>query len=158
MNSFRSQVAISKEIYEHDKEIDTHIEDRLCHEIAKKMADEGQLRITNLTERALQKYYDGERISDYERELVSDFERTGMLKFEAETVAASPDRFPQVARDYYNNIELTHQQAEQIWKLLPVRITGMKESDHPLNPSWFGTIQRKGDKELHHKLKNILKQ
>lgn len=56
-----------------------------------------------------------------------------------------------------DNITLTPREAEEIWKLLPPRINGIKDNDHPLNPHWFGTITMEKDVKIKERIKQLLK-
>lgn len=157
LNEIGVQAKISSELYrDRDDRLKKEVQDNISHQITTKLVQEliakGLIEIVNVTQVALDKNERGERLDPFEYELLEEHRRDGIYLvkgyFNVDTISildSSPLR----------NID-RNEDMEFLWKLLPPRINGLPEKEHPLNPGWMGTIKRERDKPIINRVKKVL--
>ena len=155
----QAQVSITSRLSSHENAED-EIKHRLSQQLAQQLIESDIVQITNRSDRSgnmrgpgfntYRDQYHG--WSDEETYIAEIFVNDKPFH----RVPAIPD-YTHGGAATNDNITLTPREAEEIWKLLPPRINGIKDSKHPLNPHWFGTIPKPRDEETRKRIQQLLK-
>lgn len=155
----QAQIAFSSRLSS-DKMSEDEIKHRLAQQLAIRLLDSDMIKITKRPDHTRSMYDVGfDSYYDHYHGHPDDETYTAEIFVNDRPFHRVPDipDYTYGGKATQDNITLTPREAEKIWKLLPPRINGIKDSKHPLNPHWFGTITMEKDVKIKERIKQLLK-